>query len=75
MDPYGSGTRTGCGFVLGSDGGGDGESCKWQEMEKVGLQRLAGKCVQEQYFECRVDREILFGTFTLLVPVVIEDFQ
>nr|GEV40886.1 hypothetical protein [Tanacetum cinerariifolium] len=29
--------RTRCGFVLGSDGGGDGESCKWQEMEKVGF--------------------------------------
>nr|GFA19492.1 hypothetical protein [Tanacetum cinerariifolium] len=43
MDPYGSGTRTRCGFVLGSDGGCDGESCKWREMEKVGFTEVGGK--------------------------------
>nr|GEU70967.1 reverse transcriptase domain-containing protein [Tanacetum cinerariifolium] len=32
-----------CGFVLGSHGGGDGESCKWREMEKVGFTEVGGK--------------------------------
>nr|GFB89564.1 hypothetical protein [Tanacetum cinerariifolium] len=34
---------TRCGFVLGSDGGGDGESCKWREMKKVGFTEVGGK--------------------------------
>nr|GFA83722.1 hypothetical protein [Tanacetum cinerariifolium] len=34
---HGNLQMTRCGFVLGSNGGGDRESCKWREIEKVGF--------------------------------------
>nr|GFB02381.1 hypothetical protein [Tanacetum cinerariifolium] len=38
------------GFVLGSDGEGDGESCKWREMEKGRFSGVAGNTVHITVF-------------------------
>nr|GEU35594.1 hypothetical protein [Tanacetum cinerariifolium] len=57
--------RTRCGFVLESDGGGDGESCKWREMEKVGFTEVREKMCTGTKWPFRVLLDIAPLVFSL----------